>query len=349
MAGLSMQDAAEEIKSYALFAALDWSVTETLELSGGLRYIDEEKKFRNNYISSGLPEPEGFPVNETASWDDVIWRFTANWAFADTNSVYFAFSEGFRSGGFSIRANNPDQLTYEPEDVKTYEIGSRNDFLEGRLRLNATAFFTDMQGGQWGSVIQDPFQAPGTNTVINNSETTEIMGIEFDTVARIGENFTLVGQVGFQDAERKAYFEDSSRVGVGPLGTAGDGSPILLPDQPLARTPDWNWSLAGIFDRQFGSTGVNASLTVRGQDDFSIVTNVLTGESTFGQEGYTLVDARLALYWNLNAGDVIQVSLWGKNLGDEEFKEFELPLGATGGFQGWGAPRTYGLEVRWSK
>ena len=336
LTGLSLQDAAEKIKSYALFGSVDWDVTDTLELSGGLRYIDEEKTFRNNYTSAGLPPPAGFPVADKASWDDVIFRFTANWAVADDNRLYFAYSEGFRSGGFSIRANNPDQLTYEPEDVKSYEIGSKNDFLEGRLRLNATAFFTDMKGGQWGSVIQDPFQAPGTNTVINNSNKTEIKGIEFDGVALLGDYFTLVGQVGFQDAERKAYLEDSSRVGVGPLGTAGDGSPILLPDQTLARTPDWNWSLAGIFDRQFGRTGVNASVMVRGQDDFSIVTNVLTGESTFGQEGYTLVDARLALYWNLNSGDVIQASLFGKNLGDKEFKEFELPLGDTGGFQGWG-------------
>jgi iron complex outermembrane receptor protein len=349
LAGLSLQDAAEKIKSYALFGSIDWDVTDTLELSGGVRYIDEEKKFRNDYASAGLPPPAGFPVSDKESWDDVIFRFTASWAMTDNNRLYASYSEGFRSGGFSIRANNPDQLTYEPEDVKAYEIGSKNDFLEGRLRLNATAFFTEMKGGQWGSVIQDPFQAPGTNTVINNSDKTEIYGLEIDGVALLGDFFTVVGQVGLQDAERKAYFEDSSRVGVPPLGTAGDGSPILLPDQPLARTPDWNWSLAGIFDRQFGRTGVNASVTVRGQDDFSIVTNVLTGESTFGQEGYTMVDARLALYWNLNSGDVLQVALWGKNLGDKEYKEFELPLGDTGGFQGWGAPQTYGLELRWSR
>ncbi|MEJ2088175.1 MAG: TonB-dependent receptor, partial [Gammaproteobacteria bacterium] len=263
--------------------------------------------------------------------------------------LYASYSEGFRSGGFSIRANNPDQLLYDPEDVKSYEVGSKNDFLDGRLRFNAALFYTDMRNGQWGSVIQDPFQAPGTNTVINNADKTEITGIEFDAVALLGDFFTLMGQVGFQDAERKEYAEDSSRLGLPPLGTAGDGSPIILPDQPLARTPDWNWSLSGVFDRQFGRTGVNASVTVRGQDDFSIITNVLTGESTFGQKGYTLVDARLALYWSLDPGDVIQVSVFGKNLGDKEYKEFELPLGDTGGFQGWGAPRTYGLELRWSR
>jgi iron complex outermembrane receptor protein len=247
------------------------------------------------------------------------------------------------------RANNPDQLTYEPEDVKSVEFGSKNSFADGRIQLNGALFYTDMKGEQWTSVIQDPFQAPGTNTVVNNANKTEITGIELESVALIGEFFTVIGQVGLQDAERKAYVEDSSRLGVGPLGTAGDGSPVLLPSQQLARAPDWNWSLTGVFDRQFGMTRTNASLTVRGQDDFSIVNNVLTGASDFSQDGYTLVDARVALSWSLNSGDIIEVALWGKNLGDEEYKAFELPLGATGGFQGWGTPRTYALEFTWSR
>ena len=62
-----------------------------------------------------------------------------------------------------------------------------------------------------------------------------------------------------------------------------------------------------------------------------------------------MVDARAALYWNLSGGDILQVAVWGKNLSDKEVKDFELPLGDTGGFQGWAAPRTYGLELRWSR
>jgi iron complex outermembrane receptor protein len=353
--GFSVQDLAEDIQSWALFGSVDWDVTDSFELSAGLRYIDEEKDFRNNYTAVAPPPPPGFPVNESDSWDDVILRFTANWAVTDNNRLYFSYADGFRSGGFASRANQVDQLTFDPEDVTTYEVGSKNDFMEGKLRLNATFFYTDMKDQQYGVVLQDPFNAPGTNTVVNNADKTEILGFEVDMTALIGDYFTLVGQVGIQDAERKGYDEECGRVPVGPLGTAGipgvppcEGDTISLPAQQLPRAPDWNWSLTGIWDQQFGGTRMNASLTVRGQDDFIIANNLVTGETTVAQDGYTLLDARIALEWRLNQGqDRLTVGLYGRNLTDEEYKDYELPLGDTGGFQGWGPPRHYALEVRW--
>lgn len=349
----SVQDFSEDVKSWALFGSVDWDVTDNFELSAGLRYIDEKKDMTNNFTALAPPPPAGFPVDESDSWDDVILRFTANWALTDNNRLYFSYADGFRSGGYASRANNPNQLTYDPEDVTTYEVGSKNDFMEGRLRLNGTFFYTDMKDQQYGVVLQDPFQAPGTNTVVNNADKTEILGFEVDMTALIGEYFSLVGQVGIQDAERKSYEEDCTRVPVPPLGTAGGPGTtcpdtIVLPAQQLPRAPDWNWSLTGIWDQQFGGTRMNASLTVRGQDDFVISSNLLTGESTVAQDGYTLVDGRIALEWGLNGGDDrLTVALYGRNLGDKEYKDYELPLGDTGGFQGWGPPRTYALEVRW--
>ncbi len=354
--GLSVQNFTEEVESWALFGSVDWDVTDALELSAGLRYIDEEKRMTNDFIAVAPPPPAGFPIDVSDSWDDVIFRFTANWAVSDNNRLYFSYADGFRSGGFASRANRPDQVTYDPEDVSTYEIGSKNDFLEGKLRFNATAFYTDMRDQQYGVVIQDPFNAPGTNTVVNNADKTEILGLELDVTALIGEYFTLVGQVGLQDAERKGYDETCDRVPVPPLGTAGvpgqppcTGDTISLPAQQLPRAPDWNWALTGIWDQQFGGTRMNASLTVRGQDDFVIANNLLTGETNVAQDGYTLVDARIALEWAFNGGrDIFTVGLYGRNLTDEEYKDFELPLGDTGGFQGWGPPRHYGLELRYA-
>ena len=55
---------------------------------------------------------------------------------------------------------------------------------------------------------------------------------------------------------------------------------------------------------------------------------------------------------------MLRPALYGKNLNDEEYREQALflgggteilPLGGPNtGFQGWGAPRTYALEVRYS-
>jgi iron complex outermembrane receptor protein len=353
----SVQDFAEDVNSWAVFGSVEWEVTDTLELSAGLRYIDEKKKMSNNYTAVAPPPPPGFPVRIKDSWDDVIFKFTANWALTGSNRLYFSYAEGFRSGGFASRGNRIGQLTYEPEDVTTYEVGSKNDFVDGKLRLNATAFYTDMKHQQYGVVLQDPFFAPGTNTVVNNADKTRIYGLELDMTALLGEYFSVNGQVGIQDAKRKAYDEDCTRVPIGDLGTAGipgsaacPGTTIALPAQQLPRAPDWNWSLTGVFDHQFGRTRVVASATARGQDNFVIASNLLTGASDVAQDGYTLLDARIALEWMLgDSGDRLTVSLYGRNLTDEEYKDYELPLGATGGFQGWGPPRNYALELRWDR
>ena len=76
------------------------------------------------------------------------------------------------------------------------------------------------------------------------------------------------------------------------------------------------------------------------------------------QDDYKMVDARIAYDLPLDNDAVLSVALYGKNLNDEEYREQVLflgggteilPLGGPNtGFQGWGAPRTYALEVRYS-
>lgn len=44
----------------------------------------------------------------------------------------------------------------------------------------------------------------------------------------------------------------------------------------------------------------------------------------------------------------VNFTLWGKNLTDEEWKEQALFLGGPNtGFQGWGPPRTYALQIEY--
>jgi len=70
---------------------------------------------------------------------------------------------------------------------------------------------------------------------------------------------------------------------------------------------------------------------------------------------YELLDARVQYDWDLSEGTIVSLALFGKNLTDEEYREQALFLGngsttlpsggPNTGFQGWGAPRTYALEL----
>ena len=262
--------------------------------------------------------------------------------------IYASYAQGWRSGGFSTRANNPTQLTYEPENVDSYEVGFKSDLMDGKVRLNLTAFYTDVQDAQFSVVLQDPNQAPGTNTVINNhGGDLKVKGIEVDLIAQLHDNFMIVMSFGSQDGKTSSYTEDSARLPVGPNGTGGTaGIPTLVPGVDIARTPEVNWSLTGIFDRQFGSMRATASLSARGSSEYAIITDALTQQDISTDPG-TRVDARVSLEWNIGDGDIITLSVIGKNLTEEEYLDFVLPLGDVGGFQGWGAPRTIAAEIKW--
>jgi iron complex outermembrane recepter protein len=183
----------------------------------------------------------------------------------------------------------------------------------------------------------------------NNAPETENMGFELEAIAMPIEHLTFIATAGMQDGERSAYYEDPVRTPSGPNGTAGSGDPVLLPKTDLTRTPDWNWSLTGIVDWQWGPVDYEASVSARGQDDVILsASNVVSNLGAVGQDGYTLIDARIAGVWTTPDQSQVTIAIFGKNLTDEEYLDFVLPLGATGGFQGWGAPKTYGVEFKWS-
>jgi outer membrane receptor protein involved in Fe transport len=69
-----------------------------------------------------------------------------------------------------------------------------------------------------------------------------------------------------------------------------------------------------------------------------------TAAAAVTQKAYSLVDMHAALQWNMQDNHTLRLSLIGKNLGDKEYITEALPLG-NGGFEGWGSPRTWSLEL----
>ncbi|MEM9622428.1 MAG: TonB-dependent receptor [Pseudomonadota bacterium] len=373
----------EDVESLGIFGAVTWNVTDRLELGVGIRYIDEEKDFDSIYFNGapvpGAPQlPAEGPLGPATldpdavndSWDDTIVKVTASYAITDNNLVYGSFAQGFRSGGNSIRGIDPAFQTYEPETVDAWELGFKNDFFDGRLRANVAFFYTEMEGLQFGSIITNPAAGPGqpgTNTIINNADETEIWGGELEVTALLHTNLTLIATYGYQEADNQPFSISSQRV---PLtgdpafpvndarGTACNAfdNPTIFPDgcptinfgeTRLARSPEWNWSATLVYGRELGDGYFQASVTGRGQDDFVIVGGA-TITNPQVEDGYTLIDSRISYEWNMANDSVVTLSLVGKNLTDEEYREQALPLGANGGFQGWAPPRTYAAEVVWS-
>ena len=342
---------------------------DNLELSFGARYIDEEKDAYNSYVDytdgtfdtgpvvqefdfTGRPERMGASYQGDDSWDDVILLASVNWAISENHRAYISYAEGFRSGGFSIRsARDPAEAPFDPEDAFQVEVGLKNEFLDRRLRVNLAYFYLERDGGQFSSIIPlPPGSIPGTTTIINNGGTSEYSGVEWEAQWLLSDDFTLAVNGGILDVKNQAFTIDCFILDacVTPVLGVTDppGTLRTLGGNDDSRQPDWNLSVTLGYDRQIGSGRFSANAGWKTVGNFLLVNTGGGADQRLLEGGYDGLDARVGYEWALDNGGTISVSVFGKNLTDEEWREQALFLGGPNtGFQGWGAPRTYAVEL----
>ena len=156
-----------EAEALSFFASADIQLSEKWELSGGVRWTDEEKSTSVDFpfVHAGVVAllgtvSSGFRSGDVDFEDDnlspeVVLRYLLN----DNVTLYGAYKTGFKSGGLdnntlptgSVVANlvSPDpalrnasvrELQYDSEESEGFELGLRSQFLDRRLTLNATAY-----------------------------------------------------------------------------------------------------------------------------------------------------------------------------------------------------------------
>ena len=364
----STQYAGEQAESTAYFGAVTWTPTPELEFTLGLRNIDEEKESFNSYFDyttgtfdtgpvtaehdfSGIPGRAGNSSAGGDSWGDTIFTVSASYALSDASRAYASYNEGYRSGGFSIRsARDATEAAFEPEEASQIEIGVKSEFLGGRLIANFAYYILERDGGQFSSIITlPPGSIPGTTTLINNGAGSENSGFEVEMSYLVRENWQLIANAGWLDVENDAFtipcekLDGCTRDGV--LGADPPGTLRNLGGNSDSRSPENTWSLATAYDTTLGLGDLTLYLGYRYTGDMLIVNTGGGADQRLYGGDYGLVDARAS--WTVPLGDdALSISIFGKNLTDEEYLEQALFLGAFNtGFQGWGAPRTIALEV----
>ena len=187
-----------------------------------------------------------------------------------------------------------------------------------------------------------PGYGSGTNTYIVNYPKVEIKGLEFSADIMVGhwidafQGLTLSGSLGIQSAKVKNGVVNGQEVGIGPGATAGAPGTIAdFTGVTLQRIPANNFSIRGTY---VSALGDDATLTLTA--GYSRIAKFSLGNFGTAQDyqpGYGLVDASATFNWR---NYYIKVS--GKNLTNEAYRDQSLP---TVFFQGWGAPRTFGVEL----
>jgi iron complex outermembrane receptor protein len=182
-------------ESWAGFASGTYALTDRFSLTAGLRYTKEDKRL------NGAKAPPGLLAfrNETSykAWTP---RFVLEYKASDTAYFYASASRGFRAGGYNAGAGDSFGIAtpYGPEFVWSYEIGSKLDLWENRVRLNTTAFYATYKD------LQGIISGPGLLSFITqNAYDADVYGLETELEAVLTDGVTLSVTLGLQDQKLK--------------------------------------------------------------------------------------------------------------------------------------------------
>jgi iron complex outermembrane receptor protein len=339
------QHSSQTDDSWSEFGNLDWNPTSTIKLSAGVRNISETKDAKTavDYYAGGVDVVSvlGQPIyNFDHTWSHVVTRFNAQWQITPESLLYANRSEGFRSGGFSVRGtlseSVPGQANYAPgsnligflpETNVTYEIGAKNHWLGNSLIFNIDGFINDISDFQQTSVIETTGYGPGTNTYVINIPKVEIKGIELELVAKVGrwipvlEGLTLSGNAGFQSGRITDGKVNGQEFALSAGGNGGPaGSTADLTGTTLARLPADNFTIRGTYVHALGPDDGRLTTTV----GYAWIAKYSLGDfnpqTPDFQQSYGLLDASATYNWKN-----YYVKLSGKNLTNEAYRQFSLP------------------------
>jgi iron complex outermembrane recepter protein len=341
--------------SWAAFANAVFAVSDTVNLSAGLRYTEEEKDyFRTTSTFSNNPFLIGtFPFNVTDSWEDISPMVSIDWQANDNTLFYARYASGFKSGGFNGRANAAgEEQPYDPETLDSYEIGLKSDWADSTVRTNLSAFYNDYTDFQArvSRLVTSPTQpVPAIDFAVLNAGGLEIYGAEFELTAFPVPELRLDAAIGYLHSEYSEFSETRNLANPAPP-PATVPTPVDRSWQTPAFSPEWTMRFGGAYEWTLGDMGsltLGAAARYRSRmaltvDNADIFTRVeFPG---MWQDNYWLYDAQLV--W-ANDSETLLAGIYGRNLSDEVYKTDAQEFSSVGQIRTvyYGAPQTVSFKV----
>lgn len=340
-----------ETKALAAFGQSTWTpglLDDRLAITGGLRWTKEEKDVEwNNAAQVGVFG--GSPAasdKDDKNFYNVSGNLTLAFQATEDLNTYIRYATGYRSGSFNGEAFGSDY--FDEETMETWEIGLKSDWWDGRMRVNAALYtyeWDDLQVSQ--VVIVDG--AP--SSLITNAGNAKRWGGEIEVLVAPIDDLVIGMSYAYLDGD---FDEFPDLCGTNEpqqcLKGKGFAKRNASPDNQLNVFADY------LFARtDYGE--ITGFLSVNWQDEWyttAASTAIIGGDPVVFDpqvmDERTVVDARLNLE-NIDVGNgSLRVSLWAKNLFDEDYPSYGINFGADLGLkvEKYGDPRTYGVEVAYA-
>ena len=321
-------------KSWAAYGQATYSLTDALDATVGIRYTEDERDgYLFNESLNMISIADQFTNKD--DWNNTSYMATLNYAVNPDMNVYASYSTGYNAGGFNARAASASSWDnpVDEETIGAFEIGLKADWLDSRLRTNIAVFYNEVDDAQ---IAQFEAGSGGASSALVNAGEATFQGVELDLLAILTEELSLDVTYGYLDAEFGTYEA---------IDPATDQIVDVSGITTVPRAPENTAAIGLQYDfSSFSFADVSARFEATYLDSvtFSAINNQYDSA-----EAHWLMGARVSLN-NIQLGDsgALRISAWGKNLADEEYREWGIDFGSLG-YAGvvFGAPRSYGIDV----
>lgn len=322
-------------EAYSVFVDATWIPVEALELTAGVRFLDE---YRRSTFSSRIPNsvltgapliPGGINTGGTPLTGDdrfgaVLPRFNALYRITDDVNVYATVSKGRRSPVVQINARRvgtavvPNRTDVNEEIVWNYEGGIK--LAAGPVSAAVGVYYQVYDNFQVS--VPDPAR-PGF-FITASAGSAKNLGVEGELAVDLADWLNVFGNFNYIDAQID--------------NDPGNGN---LAGSRFRLQPEWQASGGFTVDYDFGGARFFATPTVTHR---STIFFQVPSTALLSQGPVTLVNARAGVSF---ADERYEIAAFIRNATDEDFL---LDAGNTGGAFGVptfipGEPRFYGVEV----
>jgi len=308
-------------KSQAAFGQATYSLLPDTRVTVGLRKTRDKKAGVDTLAGTPAVPPATVSTaayDKSVSFDDTSWRLGVDHDLAKGTMVYATMATGYKAGGFNDKATAG---SYNPEHLRSVELGIKSKLLADRLQLTASVFNYDYKDMQLNSVVCLTADPSSCGSLTTNASSATVRGVELEARWLVSDEGQWRGALSYTKAEFDQY-----------KPTAG----VDWSGQQLDRAPKAVLSLGYTHRFPLASGGeISASLGQRLSSSYYI--SDPSAGIRYRQPLFHKTDASLG--WS-SANSKLFVQLYVKNLEDKVTIESRVP----GSFF-ISDPRTYGIRA----
>jgi iron complex outermembrane receptor protein len=316
------QNGTVDITAYAAFAEVTYPINDHWTFIAGARYNYEERDGKGSFIfdAAGL----NVSTDQDENWNKVTPRFTVQYQPTDDLMLYLTYNEAFKSGVINTGSTSPP---LDPETVDAIEAGLKGQAVDGALSYSLALFHYDYQDLQISFVDQDSV----VSTI--NAAKAKNYGAELELSADLGGGFSLSFFTTYLHAEYEEFVNGDYANGFALTDLSGN---------TLPNAPEYTGKLGLTYQTELGDGMLSLHGEAYAQD--KVYFTEWNREDAF-QDSYHVFNAHIDYEFSQGA---YMVSLWGRNLNDEEIISNNIitaPLYDSLRVGSMMPPRTYGVTL----